>query len=228
MPINDGDAGMLLRQRIAINRVRADLDLLRYALWWLMMLAAILVAALNLRFVWQGVPHVFHRAIDHLGHRDFELYLHLYTAPFILIAGPLMFVRSLRVKYPRLHRWAGRVYIAVILVTAIATLRLSLNETEGPLTVFGFATLSVLWFATAAMAWIRAVQGQWEQHRDWMIRNYALTLTNVTFRIQIHLLLWLGAPWELVYEPLRSLQFVPNLLVAELLIQWDFLRMRDA
>ena len=218
---------MFVRQRIPVAQLHLNLSFLRVAMWWFMMLAAISVAALNYRFLLQGVPQVFHRAVDHLGQQDFELYLHLFTAPIILVVGPLMFIRTLRLRYPTLHRWAGRVYIATILVTAIATLRLSLNETEGPLTVFGFAALSVLWFITASMAWLRAVQGRWDEHRDWMIRNYALTLTNVTFRVQIHLLLWLGASWDLVYEPLRALQFIPNLLLAEVLIYWDVLQLRN-
>jgi uncharacterized membrane protein len=160
--------------------------------------------------------------LDHLGRDEFDLYLHLYTAPLLLIVGAMLFYPGMRQRYPTVHRWAGRAYVVTVLVTSIATLRLSLEETEGPMTVFGFAILSVLWFTTAAVAWLRAMQGRYLDHRDWMIRNYALTLTNVTFRGELHLLLWSGMPLDVVYEPLRTLQLIPNLLIAELLIRRGF------
>lgn len=56
-----------------------------------------------------------------------------------------------------------------------------------------------------------------------MVRNYALTFTNVTFRAELHLLLLLGFPLPLVYEPVRILQIIPNLIVAELIIRSRFL-----
>lgn len=195
-----------------------------------MVLSAITVAALNLRFIWFDIHGLFHRALDHLGKQDFELYLHLYTAPMLLVGGSVLIHPKLRQRLPAVHRWAGRTYIVTVLVTSIATLRLSLNETEGPMTVFGFATLSILWFITAAFAWLRAAQGRYTDHRDWMIRNYALTFTNVSFRGELHLLLWLGMDFDTIYEPLRTLQFIPNLLVAEFLIQTSFftsLRWKD-
>ena len=199
-----------------------DLLSFRKFLWLLVMLSAATVAVLNSRFLWQDIHTIFHRAVDHLGKQDFELFLHLYTAPLILVVGALQFSRRLRQTWPQLHRWMGRSYLAAVLVTSIATFRLSLNETEGPMTIFGFATLSTLWFATAACAWTRAVQGRYADHAEWMVRNYALTLTNVTFRGELHALLWLGADFNTVYEPLRTLQFIPNLLVAEFLIRSRF------
>ncbi|WP_457578418.1 DUF2306 domain-containing protein [Ensifer adhaerens] len=195
-----------------------ELKRLRKILWLLMTLSAITVAILNSRFLWMDIHGLFHRALDHLENEKFELYLHLFTAPVLLVVGALLFFDRLPQRYPTLHRWGGRSYILTVLVTSIATLELSLNETEGPLTVFGFATLSILWFATAALAWLCAVERRYACHAEWMIRNYALTLTNVTFRAELHLLLWLGADFNVVYEPLRSLQFIPNLLLAEVLI----------
>lgn len=200
------------------------LQSVRKMLWGVMVLSAITVATLNLRFIWADIHGLFHRALDHLGKQDFELYLHLYTAPLLLVGGAVLIHPGLRRRLPSVHRWLGRAYILTVLVTSIATLRLSLNETEGPMTVFGFATLSILWFITAALAWTRAVQGRYSDHSEWMIRNYALTFTNVTFRGELHLLLWLGFDFDVVYEPLRTLQFIPNLLVAEFLIRSAFFK----
>jgi hypothetical protein len=193
----------------------------RYA-WGVMTLAAIAVAALNSRFIWIDVPQIMHRAVDHLGRDDFELFLHLWTAPLILVSGAVLFLPGLRSRFPRAHRWVGRSYLAAVLVTSVATFRMALHETEGPLTVFGFAVLSVLWFATAAAAWLRALQGEYKSHGEWMLRNYALTLTNVTFRVELHALLLLGMDLDTIYEPTRVLQWIPNLIIAEALILSGF------
>lgn len=190
--------------------------------WMLMTAAALTVAVLNSRFMWMDIRTIFERAIDHLGKQDFELYLHLYTAPAILVVGALLFPKRLRTRFPKVHRWAGRVYIVTILVTSIATLRLALTDSGGLLTIFGFSVLSILWFGTAAMAWLRAMQGRLDDHGQWMIRNYALTLTNVTFRAELHVALMSGAQFLTVYEPLRVLQWIPNLLIAEMLIRGRF------
>jgi hypothetical protein len=55
-----------------------------------------------------------------------------------------------------------------------------------------------------------------------MVRNYALALANVTFRIDLHGLLWLGMDVSVVYDVTRALQPVQNLIIAEVLIHTRF------
>ena len=193
-------------------------------LWWLLFATSATVAALNMRFIWIDVASIMHRAVDHLEHDRIKLYLHLGTAPAILMSGVLNLKPGLRDRWPAFHRWNGRFYLIAVLVTAPVTFLLALNETEGPMTVWGFATLSALWGGSAILAWVYAVKGNIDAHRDWMIRNVALVLTNVTFRVELHLALLLGIPFDAVYEPIRSLQFIPNLLAAELLIRSGMLK----
>jgi len=227
MPLPAGGRVAALRRRLTIGRVRR-------AGWALMMLAVLVVAVLNSRFIWIPIREIMHRAVDHLGRDDFQLYFHLWTAPAIVVIGGIGFMPFLRERWPAVHRWGGRVYLTAVLLTAPATFTLALHETEGPLTVFGFATLSLLWFVTAAIAWWHAYNGRHQIHGEWMVRNYALTLTNVTFRAELHFALLCGAPFTAVYEPIRVLQFIPNLLIAELLIRsgaltsasWSEWRMR--
>lgn len=193
-------------------------------LWWLLFATSATVAALNMRFIWIDVARIMHRAVDHLEHDRIKLYLHLGTAPAILMSGVLNLKPGLRDRWPAFHRRNGRFYLIAVLVTAPVTFLLALNETEGPMTVWGFATLSALWGGSAILAWVHAVKGNIDVHRDWMVRNVALTLTNVTFRVELHLALLLGISFDAVYEPIRALQFIPNLLAAELLIRSGMLR----
>ena len=187
--------------------------------WWLLFATAATVAALNMRFIWIDVAKIMHRAVDHLERDRIKLYVHLATAPAILMSGVLNLKPGFRDRWPAFHRWNGRFYLVAVLVTAPVTFLLALNETEGPMTVWGFAIMSVLWGGSAALAWIHAVRENFDLHRDWMIRNVALTLTNVTFRVELHAALLLGIPFDMVYEPLRALQFIPNLIIAELMIR---------
>jgi hypothetical protein len=53
----------------------------------------------------------------------------------------------------------------------------------------GFAFLSILWLSTGFMAYKRIREKKVLIHRQWMIRNYALTFAAVTLRL-----------WQLVFD----------------------------
>ena len=65
-------------------------------------------------------------------HRALTL-THILPAMLFMMLGPLQFVRSLRAKHPRVHRWSGRVFLAVSVVVGISGLRMALGKTVGGL-----------------------------------------------------------------------------------------------
>lgn len=92
------------------------------------------------------------------------------------LTGPLQFVRALRHRFGRLHRVAGRVFIASGAILGLSGLSLLVQVTSvrTPVAdvargVFGLALLAALALALAA---IRARDIQ--RHRAWMIRAYAV------------------------------------------------------
>jgi hypothetical protein len=90
----------------------------------------------------------------------------------------------------------------------------------GIVSSLGFATLAVLWLSTGAMALARVRSGDIQAHRDWMVRNYALTLAAVTLRIWLPLLsMAIGIEFTNAYRTVAWLCWIPNLILAERIIR---------
>ena len=65
---------------------------------------------------------------------------------------------------------------------------------------------------------VRIRQGDRAAHRRWMIRSFALTLAAVTLRLYLPASLAAGLPFETAYPAIAWLCWVPNLIVAEVVV----------
>ena len=135
-----------------------------------------------------------------------------------LSLGAWGFWGTFRNKYLWLHRWLGRVYLLAVLVGGTAGFYMALTAFGGLPARIGFAMLGLLWLATGATAYLRIRRGDVRLHREWMIRNYALTFSAVMLRVWLPLFLALGYDFPEAYTTVAWLCWVPNLLVAELII----------
>jgi uncharacterized membrane protein len=108
---------------------------------------------------------------------------HILPAMLFMILGPLQFVRGLRSRYPQVHRWSGRIFLAASAVVGISGLKLALGKTVGGLdekaAIILFGTFFLLSLAKAL--W-HALRREFAQHREWMIRGYAIGLAVATIR----------------------------------------------
>lgn len=145
---------------------------------------------------------------------------HMGAGGFALAAGALQFSTRLRVRKPRVHRLAGRIYVVAVLISGASGLLLAPSSTGGVAAHFGFGFLAVLWLATCIIAYISVRSRDYEAHREWMIRSYALCLAAVTLRLYLPLSGLAGIPFEEAYPAIAWLCWVPNLVVAE----WFFVR----
>jgi uncharacterized membrane protein len=145
------------------------------------------------------------------------IYTHVFGASVALILGPFQFSARLRQRHRQLHRWMGRLYLGGgVLPGGAAGLYMASFAYGGALAKLGFATLAVLWLYTGAMALRAILGGAVEDHRAWMVRNFALTFAAVTLRIYLPSSMAAGIPFPLAYACIAWLCWVPNLLVAEL------------
>lgn len=162
------------------------------------------------------------------------LLVHIVTSVLALCLGTFQLLPALR--RGRAHKNIGRVYLfAGVFPGAISGFCVAVLSTYGPTAQFGFGMLSVLWLITAIQG-LRAVRaGRVAEHREWMIRQYALLLAAVTLRVLLPLLIVLYSPqldtvyggdqeafFREVYQIVPWLCWVPNLVIAE----W-FLRRRE-
>jgi hypothetical protein len=92
---------------------------------------------------------------------------------------------------------------------------------------FGFGSLAVLWVVVTLTGY-RAIRGRdIAGHQAWMMRSFALTYAAPTLRMWLFALLipqlLLGVPFDRAYTnayaPVPFLCWIPNLVVAELMIR---------
>lgn len=149
-------------------------------------------------------------------------FTHVYTSLLVLPAGFIQFNVSLRIKFTKLHRMMGWVYVLfVLLLVAPSGFWMGVYANGGISSQIAFCLLSILWFLFTLLAINSAIQKQFQQHRDWMIRSFALTLSAITLRAWKTFFVYLFHPHPMdVYRIVAWLGWVLNLLVAEMLIRF--------
>jgi len=108
---------------------------------------------------------------------------HVLPAMLFMVLGPLQFVRGLRAKYPQVHRWSGRIFLTASAVVGVTGLTMAFGKTIGGIDEKAAITLFGTFFLIAlAKALWHALRREFAQHREWMIRGYAIGLAVATIR----------------------------------------------
>ena len=107
-----------------------------------------------------------------------------------------------------------------VVISGASGLWLAVTTEAGPVAALGFGLLAVLWLGTTIAGIRLAMGGDRIAHRRWMIRSVALTLAAVTLRIQIPASMMLDISFDTAYPAIAWLCWVPNLIVAELVLRW--------
>jgi uncharacterized membrane protein len=127
--------------------------------------------------------------------RYLVLVVHIFAAAVALVLGPLQLMSRVRARR-RVHRTVGRVYLlAGVLPSAVTAIPVAVWSGR-LLTQIGLTTAAVLWLITGGLAYRAARRHDFTAHRDWMMRNYALTFLAVTSRVLVPLLLLIQVPFN--------------------------------
>jgi uncharacterized membrane protein len=140
---------------------------------------------------------------------------HTMGGAFAILIGPFQFIRKLRARYPRVHRWTGRMYLIAVLTSAVSGLYFAQSSATGRISGLGFGVLAVLWIATATMAYRTIRSGNVPMHQYWMIRNYALTFAAATLRIQLVMLLMAGLSFPTAFQFVSWSCWITNIAFVE-------------
>lgn len=145
--------------------------------------------------------------------------IHATLAAIALLFAPFQFFATPKGGRRAWHKISGRVYVITCLLAAPAGLMLALGATTGPISTAGFGTLAVVWFACNALGWKAAVDRNFDEHRRWMIRSFALTFGAVTLRLYLPLPPLMGINFEDGYRAISFISWAPNLILAEVLLR---------
>ena len=147
-------------------------------------------------------------------------YAHVLVGGIILVAGLFQLHPKSIQKFKRTHRFLGYVYVmGILFFAAPGGLVMSLFIQRGPWVLTSFLLQACLWFVFTAIAFNRIRKKDIAGHRRWMLRSYALTFAAVTLRVYVLISSFhysLNVPEA--YATIAWLSWVPNLLIAELVI----------
>jgi len=151
--------------------------------------------------------------------RPWSAWAHFLGGGVAIAVGALQTHTGLRNRWPALHRWMGRVYVVAVVAGGLAALVMAPHASTGAVAAFGFGALAVCWLGTTALAVVAIRQRRIADHRDWMLRSYALTLAAVTLRLYLPASQIAGMSFLVAYPAIAWLCWVPNLLVAEWMLR---------
>ena len=100
----------------------------------------------------------------------------------VLCLGASQFSTRLRQRHARVHRLLGRAYLIGVAIAAPVGIYITLVHNELPLQI-AVITQALLWLLASAVAFYCIRQRNFQQHRQWMMRSYAITLIFVTDRV---------------------------------------------
>ena len=147
---------------------------------------------------------------------------HVLAAFLALLIGPINFSRRIRQHHLQLHRILGRIYVISVFVGAATGVALAAGRPGLP----GTCMQAAAWVVCTTAALVTARNGQIVQHRQWMVRSYAVTFTFVSSRL---LNLW-PRYWSHLGDTLASVGIIAftlaSLLIVDLGLSWRELTSR--
>jgi hypothetical protein len=187
--------------------------------WILVAITSVLIGAYALFLMASGFTLVPEEVAGNRFPSALGLRIHIVASGIALLTGPFQFLRPLRRRFPVVHRTLGRIYVVACLVGGLAGGLIALFSTGGLVAGFGFLALAIVWLTCTIRAWLAVRRHDYLTHQRWMIRSFALAFAAVTLRIYIPLSQIAGFDYAASYAAIAWLCWVPNLLVAQLLVR---------
>jgi uncharacterized membrane protein len=152
--------------------------------------------------------------------RNVGMFLHVVGGTFPLFIGPFLLWSGLRRWRPQVHRVLGRTYLLIGATSVGAGAYLSVLATLKPRGLYvATLTLAIAWLAAAGMAYRAIRHRRIEQHRQWVIRSYVLTLTFVACRTVMRLPAIEALGPEAIVATVWASWILP-LVITEVCLQW--------
>ena len=184
--------------------------------YWIFAVLSLLVAVSSLRGLIAPLSLVMPNMAHFLTEAPWRLWAHILGGPLALALAPLQLSVWLRRRWPRVHRWSGRLYGAAVLITGLAGMTLAPTSDASNFTWAGFVVLGVLWLFSTFKGIQFAMRGDLARHRWWMERSIALTFAAVTLRLIMYPLMASGWSVAQTYDITAWGSWVLNLAILEI------------
>jgi uncharacterized membrane protein len=151
---------------------------------------------------------------------------HAIAGAFVILLAPLQFSDRLRRRFTRSHRIMGRLYVVGALVLApLGAYIQYVEERQGfPRSFTVLAVIdAVMLMGTTLIALVFAIKRKIAQHRQWMIRSYAVALVFLEVRFILGVTGWEALGVEIVQAVIWSC-LAMSLLLADVVNHWLELR----
>lgn len=111
-------------------------------------------------------------------------YSHLASGPVSLVLGLILISDQFRLRFPRWHRLLGRIQVICVLFLVVPSgLWMAFYSMTGTVAAMGFASLAVATGTCVALGWRSAIQRQFANHCQWMLRCFVLLCSAVVIRM---------------------------------------------
>jgi uncharacterized membrane protein len=184
--------------------------------YWIFAVLSLLIAVSSLRGLIAPLSLVMPNMAHFLTEAPWRLWGHILGGPLALALAPLQLSVWLRQRWPRVHRWSGRLYAAAVLIAGLAGMTLAPTSDASNFARIGFFVLGVLWLVTTFMGIALAMRGDLSRHRWWMERSIALTFAAVTLRLIMGPLMASGWSVAQTYDITAWGSWVLNLAILEI------------
>lgn len=109
--------------------------------------------------------------------------IHILPGSLFMVLGPLQLVGWIRRRHLWLHRLLGRVYVATSVVVGLSAVALNFAVAiGGAVEIAATLVFAPLFLYSLLRGFLHARRHEIRQHREWMIRAFALGLAVATMR----------------------------------------------
>ena len=111
-------------------------------------------------------------------------YVHIFSAPVVLLSGLILLNGYVRRRYRSLHRALGRLQVVVLLTLVLpSSVVMSRHAFGGWPAGLSFLLLSAATAGCAIAGVVHARRHRYDRHRRWMLRCYVLICSAVALRL---------------------------------------------
>ncbi|NQZ78759.1 MAG: DUF2306 domain-containing protein [Ekhidna sp.] len=143
---------------------------------------------------------------------------HIGSGMIAILVGAINFFQFKKPAKINLHKVLGSIYIVSIFASSFLGLVAAQFATGGMVTRLGFSCLALIWFYTTLQAYLKVKSGNIVDHKIWMYRSYAVTMSAFSLRLFLLISLFNLAPFIEVYQFASWACWICNLLICELIL----------